>query len=95
MTRQRIDTPPSPLTLRDALRAIWEADKYPILGNEDWRAAATLSAEALEGAAKAVPASDDPPEFAQWITALRDPQVPRGMREEIMSALHDLFDPEE
>jgi hypothetical protein len=55
MTGQGVDTPQSPLTLRDALRQIWEADKYPIRGNEDWRAAAAMSAEATgcEGCAGA------------------------------------------
>ena len=92
MTGQATDPP---LTLRAALRGIWEADKYPIRGNEDWRVAARLDAEALEKAASAVPTSDDPPEFARWIATLRDPQVPRDVREQTMSALHDLFDPEE
>ena len=50
-----------PLSLREALRGIWQADKYPILGNEDWAVGARLDAEALERAATAVPAADDAP----------------------------------
>ena len=72
MTDKTIDTPP-PFTLRDALRQIWQAARYPILGNEDWRIAASLDAESLEQAATAVPGPHDPPEAARWIAALRDP----------------------
>jgi hypothetical protein len=95
LTREDGTTSEPPLTMGEALRQIWLADKYQILGNEDWRAAARLTAEALEKAGTAVPAPDDPPEFAKWITTLRDPHVPGDVREEIMSALHDMFDPEE
>jgi hypothetical protein len=83
-----------PLTMRDALRQIWEADPYPILGNEDARVAVRMSAEALARAGEAVPASDDPPELAAWIAALLNPRLPRGERDDIMSAIYDLFDPD-
>jgi hypothetical protein len=33
---------PCCLSLRDALRDIWQADKYPILGNADWHEAERL-----------------------------------------------------
>ena len=92
MTGQGTGAPP--LTQREALRRIWQADKYPILGNADWREAAILDREALDAAAAAVPSSDDRPEFAAWIMALRNPRIPNHEREEIMFALHDLFDPE-
>jgi hypothetical protein len=49
------------ITFREALRGIWQADKYPILGNEDWRVAARLDAEALERAGSAMPSPDDQP----------------------------------
>lgn len=78
--------------MREALRQIWLADNYPILGNEDWRASAFLNAEMLEKAASAMPEPDDPPEFARWIADLHDPRLPNTVREEIMFALHDLFD---
>jgi len=80
--------------MRDALRPIWEADRYPIPGNEDARAAVRMSAEALARAGEAVPASDDPPEFMAWIAALLNPRLPKGEREDIMSAIYDLFDPD-
>lgn len=83
-----------PLTMRDALRQIWEADRYPILGNEDARVAARMSAEALARAGKAVLASDEPPEFVVWIAALLNPRLPKGEREDIISAIYDLFDPD-
>ena len=35
---------------------------------------------------------DDPPEFAMWISALRDPRIPDIEREDIMSAIYDLFE---
>jgi hypothetical protein len=85
----------APLSLREALHGIWKADKYPILGNEDWREGARLDAEALEHAGRAVMSPGDRPEFAGWIKALRDPNLPGDERDEIMYAIHDLFEPEE
>jgi hypothetical protein len=41
-----------------------------------------------------VSAPDDLPEFAMWIAALRDPRIPDIEREDIMSAVYDLFDPD-
>jgi hypothetical protein len=92
MTDQSINM--SPLTMREALRQIWEAARYPIRGNEDWHAAAAMDAAALERTTTAVLAPDDLPEFARWIAALRDPLLPSSEREEIMSAIYDLFEPE-
>jgi hypothetical protein len=83
------------LTLREALRQIWVAAKYPIRGNEDWRAAEAADAAALQLAGTALPTPDDPPEFAQWIAALRNPHLPDDEREDIMSAIYDLFEPDE
>jgi hypothetical protein len=90
---QPIGTPPSPITAREALRLIWEAGRYPIRGNEDWRASAVLMREALDRAATATASPGDPPEFALWLTALQDPSLPEETREDAMSALHDLFNP--
>ncbi len=92
LLRENADTPP--LTMRAALRQIWQAASYPIRGNEDWHIAARMDAEALERAGNAVPAPDDLPEFAAWIAALRDPRIPDIEREDIMSAIYDLFDPD-
>lgn len=93
LKRENTDTIPAPLTMRGALRLIWQAAKYPILGNEDWRVGERMDAEALERAGTAVQAPDDPPEFAAWIAALRDPKLPDGEREDILSAIYDVFDP--
>jgi hypothetical protein len=85
----------NPISLREALHGIWRADKYPILGNEDWAVGARLDREALERAATAVAAHDDKPEWAMWIAALRDPNLSGSRRDEIMYAIHDLFEPED
>jgi hypothetical protein len=90
--REAAGTPP--LTMREALRQIWEADRYPILGNEDAHVAMRMSAEAIARAGEAVPASDDPPEFAAWVSDLLNPRLPKGERDDIMAAIYDLFDPD-
>ena len=56
--------------------------------------AARMSAEALARTGKAVRASDDPPEFVAWIAALLNPRLPKGERDDMMSAIYDLFDPD-
>jgi hypothetical protein len=81
----------SMITVRDALRLIWEADSYPILGNEDRIVAERLDAEALAKAAYAVASPDDPPEFSQWLNALRTKQLSNVTYEKIMPFLYDLF----
>jgi len=85
----------SPVTVREALRLFWEADSYPIRGNEDWRASAALEQEARIRAASAKSSPDDPPEFAGWLAALQDQSLPDADREAVMAALYDLFDPED
>jgi hypothetical protein len=81
------------ITVREVLRLLWEADRYPILGNHDAREASALEKEALDKAAGAVSLPDDPPEFARRIAALRDRSLPNPERETIMNAIYDLFDP--
>jgi hypothetical protein len=92
---KRTAVPGVPITVREALRLIWEADHYPILGNEDWRVSAALAKDALEKAATAIPCPTDPPEFMGWLTTLLDQSAPAEDREAAMSALYDLFDPED
>jgi hypothetical protein len=92
--QQRPAAPPAPITVREALRLLWEADRYPIRGNEDWRWSAALQKEARARAATATASPDDPPEFIDWLTVLQDPSSPESDREAAMSALYDLFDPE-
>jgi hypothetical protein len=84
---------PAPLSMREALRQIWKVASYPIRGNEAWRIAARMDAEALEQAGTAVPVPDDPPEFAGWIASFWDP-LPDSEREDILSAIYDVFDPD-
>ena len=87
-------TTEAPITVREVLRLLLDADSYPRLGNHDWREADLLEAEALQKARTAEPCPDDPPEFGRWLTSLRDPHLPNDERGDIMSALRDLFDPE-
>ncbi len=84
-------TAEAPITVREVLRLLLDADSYPRLGNHDWREADLLEAEALEKAATAEPRADDPPEFARWLAALRDPHLPNDQRGDIMAAIRDLF----
>jgi hypothetical protein len=84
-------SPAAPITVREVLRFFWEADHYPILGNADARDAFALDGEARAKAAHAMPSPDDPPEFAQWLAALREPGLPNDAREEILFALGTFF----
>jgi len=84
----------APITIREALRLLWEADRYPIRGNEDLRPALALEKEARARAAIAIPSPNDPPEFAGWLATLLDQSRPEPEREAAMEALYDLFDPE-
>jgi hypothetical protein len=52
-----------PVTVREVVRLLLEADSYPRLGNEDWPVAARMEAAALKKAASAVASPDDTPEF--------------------------------
>lgn len=88
------DTNAAPLTVYQALRLIWEADCYPILGNEDWRAAEALERDALARAARAVPGPGDRAEFVDWLAVLQNPSISNPGRESVMEKLHDLFEPD-
>jgi hypothetical protein len=67
----------APVTVREVVRLLLEADSYPRLGNEDWPVAARMEAAAIEKPATAVPSPDDPPEFGRWLEALRRAHVKR------------------
>jgi hypothetical protein len=41
-------SPEAPVTMREVLRLLLEADSYPRLGNEDWSVAARMEAAALK-----------------------------------------------
>jgi hypothetical protein len=82
------------LTVRDVLRLVWEANCYPCLGNGDDKIAQRLEDEALAKVDAAITSPDDPPEFSQWLSALRDPSLRNPERDRIMDAIYSLFDPE-
>jgi hypothetical protein len=82
---------PEAITVREALRLLWEADCYPRIGNHDWVVGAAMEDEALAKAEFAILASDDPPKFPVWLTALRKPNLSVNEREEIYRAIHDYF----
>ena len=83
---------PGPPTVRDVLRLLWDADRYPHLGNEDNRIADILEEEALAAAPHAVRCPDDPPELAEWLAILQDGKLSNDARASVMSKLYDLFD---
>jgi hypothetical protein len=85
--------PAAPITVREVLRLFWEADHYPILGNADARDAFALDLEARAKAAHAMPSSDDPPEFAQWLGTLLKLRLANDEREAVYSAIRSYFDP--
>lgn len=95
MTKQQDDVPTTPMTVRDVLRLVVQADAYPILGNEDIPVALRMDSAALQHAATAVSSPDDPPEFARWLAALRQPDLGADEREEMLWAVRAYFDPEE
>jgi hypothetical protein len=79
------------ISVREALRLLWEADSYPRIGNADWPVAARMEAEALRKAETAVASLDDPPEFARWLEALQNRDISVVDREKIYWAIHDYF----
>jgi hypothetical protein len=91
--KRRIVVPMSPITVREALRLFWDAERYPMRGNEDRHHVIALDEEARERAAVAIPSPDDPPEFGVWLTELMDRKILENRHDEIMDALYKLFDP--
>jgi hypothetical protein len=65
--KRRAVPPEPPITWREALRLLWEADRYPIRGNEDVHPALALEREARARATTAAPSPDDPLEFGRWL----------------------------
>jgi hypothetical protein len=94
MTQQHDDPPATPMTVRDVLLLVLQADAYPILGNEDVPVALRMERAALQHAATAVSSPEDPPEFARWLAALWQPDLGTDEREEILWAMYAYFDPE-
>jgi hypothetical protein len=79
-------------TIQQVLCLLWQADRYPHLGNEDNRAVALLEREAYALARHAVPSPGDPPDFAQWLALLQDQKLSADARDTIMAALSEIFD---
>jgi len=92
---QHSETPATPRTVRDVLRLVLQADASPILGNEDVPVALRMERTALQHAETAVSSPDDPPEFARWLAALRQPGIGQDARPEVRGAMYAYFDPEE
>jgi hypothetical protein len=80
-------------TVREVPRLVWEAYRYPRLGNADARDAEFLEREALSKASLAKPLHDDPPEFAVWIDRLRERYLAGDERQAIYDAIADYFEP--
>ena len=79
------------IPVREVLLLLLEADSYPCTGNDDWRVADRMEAEALRKAATSVPSPGDPPEFGLWLDTLREPGLRNPEREEVYAALHNYF----
>ena len=95
MTKQQADPPVPPMTVQDVLLLVLQADAYPILGNEDVPVALRMERAALRHAETAVSSPDDPPEFARWLEALRQPDIGQDERAEVLGAMYAYFDLEE
>lgn len=83
-----------PLTVREVVRRLIAADRYPCLSNVDWHEAEILEHEALALAATAIPSPDDPPEFAAWLAALSGPGG-RQNRQVTFDEIYDYLEAEE
>jgi hypothetical protein len=66
-------------SVHEVRRFLWQADCYPCIGNEDWRAANQTRSEAFAKAATAVGSHDDPlgcatylPRFDVFQTSLEE-----------------------
>jgi hypothetical protein len=76
------------MSVREVICRVVAADRYPCLGNADWREAEVLEQEALALAATAIPSPNDPPEFAAWLAALNGPEG-RERRQAVFDAIYD------
>jgi hypothetical protein len=92
---RHFEAPAIPMTVRDVLLLVLQADAYPILGNEDVPVALRMQRAALQHAETAMASPDDPPEFARWLAVLRQPGVGPDAREEVLGAMYAYFNPEE
>lgn len=87
-------TPDRPVTVREVLCRLIAADRYPCVGNADWREAELLEQDALALAPTAIASPDDPPQFAAWLAALGGPDG-RQHRQAVFDAIYDYLDASE
>jgi len=59
------------MTVWDVRLLVLQADASPILGNDDVLVALRMERAALQHAETAMLSSDDPPDFARWLAAMR------------------------
>ena len=83
-----------PISVREVLMLLLNADKYPRYNAHDWQEADLWEEEALAKAKTAHSSSDDPPEFTHWLAALQQPGRTSETREAVFQAMHDYFEPE-
>jgi hypothetical protein len=95
MASEDVEALVAPITIREVLCLVLEADKYPCIGNEDWPIAQRMYAAALEKAKIAVSSPNDPPEFLLWLRELQKPGLTHIEREDILWAMYDYFEPPE
>jgi hypothetical protein len=94
MMKQQADPLATPMTVRDVPPLMWQADVYPLLGNEDVPVALRMERAARQHAETAVSSPDDPPEFARWLEVLRQPGIGQDKREQMFGAMDVYCDPE-
>lgn len=87
-------TSDQPVAVREVVRRLIVADRYPCLGNADWREAEILEQEALALAPTAIASPDDPPEFAAWLAALGGSSG-RQNRQATFDKIYDYLEAEE
>lgn len=81
----------TPITVRNVLQLLLEADSYPRQSNTDWRHAERMEGAALEKIEDAIGSPGDPPEFEAWLETLRNPNVRSDEREAVYDAMYDHF----
>ncbi len=91
---EKLEQPQHKVTVLEVLRMVWQADHYPCLGNGDIDVAIGLEREALERAGQAVSEPNDPPGLRHCLTALLQPGLTSNDRDDVLTFLDNLFDPE-
>ena len=88
------DTRQPPLTVLEALRMVWKAEHYPILGNGG-RSGRRETRQGGAGKSQVCRVRTERPAWMRHcVTALLKPDLNGDDRDEILSFLDNLFDPE-